>query len=93
MKERCAGLEKCRPNDQDKTRHDLPRDGDRWVEGTSDTESSESIEDGEIIGNRSKIVRNNNKVIISCNNKYLSAFSPVTQRQITKSGPDRPSCL
>ena len=93
LKEKCGGLEKSRVNDQTKTRHEWPRDGDGWVEGRSDTESSESVEDGEIIGNRNKIFRNNNKVIISCNNKYVSAFTPITQSQMTTSGSDRSSCL
>jgi hypothetical protein len=57
------------------------------VEGRSDTESSEIVE------NRNKIVRNNNKVIISCNNEYLSPFTPITQRRVTQPGSDWSSCL
>ena len=63
LKENCAGLEELRLNAQNvsKMESDPPRDGYRWVEGSSDTESCGSVEDGEKVGNRSGIVRNNNK--------------------------------
>ena len=84
LKEKCAGLERQRQNaHKDKeTRRDLLRDSYRWVEGSSDTEScDESVDDGEVVENKIKIVRNNNKVIISCNNDYLPTYTPIKQRQ------------
>jgi hypothetical protein len=91
LKEKCAGLERQRQNAQieNETRRDLPRDSYRWVEGSSDTEScDDSVEDGEIVENKMKIVRNNNKVIISCNNEYLPPCTPIKQRQMTESDSD-----
>ena len=68
LKEKCAVLERQRKNTKEEnvTRRDLPRDSYRWVEGSSDTEScDESVEDGEIVESNMKIVRNDNKLIIS----------------------------
>ena len=37
------------------------------------------VEDGEIVQNKNMIIRNNNKITISCNNDYISAFTPIKQ--------------
>ena len=84
LKEKCAGLEWQRQHSQNEneSRRDLLRDSYGWVEGSSDTEScDESVDDGEVVENKIKIVRNNNKVIISCNNDYLPTYTPIKQRQ------------
>ena len=82
LKEKCAGMERqghgnnqgqgrLNPILEAKQKNNVVNDCQRWVEGLSDQESTEeSVEDGEVVKNKTRIIRNNNKVIISCNNDH-----------------------
>ena len=88
LKEKCVNLEKLRLETEKELKqadHDnQSSEAHRWVEGCSDQGSDEeNIEDGEII-HSSKIVRNDNKITISCNNNYITSFSSRNQRNEEK---------